>query len=255
MERGRKRAWGRQSMGRERIDKLLVARGLFDSRARAQAAIAAGGVSVAGRVVDKPSEMVDADAQVTAEDVHPYVSRGGLKLAAALDAFGIDPEGLVALDLGASTGGFTDVLLRRGARKVYAVDVGHDQFHPRLRARPEVRLLEGTDARSLGPALIPEPVDLVVADVSFISLALVLPPALPLAGPRAQLAVLVKPQFEAGPGHVKKGIVRDPAVHEEVCARIQCLIEDQGWRVMGLVPSPIAGGEGNREFLLGAERP
>ncbi|WP_247657919.1 TlyA family RNA methyltransferase [Aquabacter sp. L1I39] len=246
---------GLAGMGRERIDKLLVARGLFDSRARAQAAILAGGVSVAGRVVDKPSDMVDADAAIEATDLHPYVSRGGLKLAAALDTFGINPEGGVALDLGASTGGFTDVLLRRGARRVYAVDVGHDQFHPRLRARPEVRLLEGTDARSLGPDLIPEPVDLVVADVSFISLALVLPPALPLAGPGAQMAVLVKPQFEAGPAHVKKGIVRDPAVHEEVCARIQGLIESQGWRVRGLVPSPIAGGDGNREFLLGAERP
>lgn len=242
-------------MGRERIDKLLVARGLFDSRARAQAAIAAGGVSVAGRVVDRPSEMVDVDAPISAQDVHPYVSRGGLKLAAALDAFGIDPEGCVALDLGASTGGFTDVLLRRGARRVYAVDVGHDQFHPLLRDRPEVRLLEGTDARRLTPALIPEAVDLVVADVSFISLALVLPPALALAGPRARLAVLVKPQFEAGPAHLKKGIVRDPAVHAQVCTRIQGLIEDQGWRVRGIVPSPISGGDGNREFLLGAERP
>ncbi|MDI4666411.1 TlyA family RNA methyltransferase [Xanthobacter autotrophicus] len=240
---------------RVRIDRLLVERGLFESRARAQAALAAGLVRVDGVVVAKPSTEVEADARIEAADVHDFVSRGALKLTAGLDAFGIAPAGMVALDVGASTGGFTEVLLRRGARRVYAVDVGRDQFHPRLAVRPEVRLMEGTDIRALGRAAIPEPVDLVVVDVSFISLALVLPAALAFAGPKAALVALVKPQFEAGRAAVRKGVVRDAAVHEAVCARVAGEIGVLGWRLLGRIPSPIEGGDGNREFLVGAGRP
>ncbi|WP_231711053.1 TlyA family RNA methyltransferase [Xanthobacter dioxanivorans] len=238
-----------------RIDRLLVELGLFESRARAQAAIAAGLVRADGVVVAKPSAEVNPAASISAEDVHDFVSRGALKLAAGLDAFGIDPRGLVALDVGASTGGFTEVLLRRGARRIHAVDVGRAQLHPRLAARPEVQLMEGTDIRTLERAAIPEPVDLVVVDVSFISLALVLPPALAFAAPRASLVALVKPQFEAGRAAVRKGVVRDAAVHEAVCARVEGEIAALGWRVLGRVPSPIEGGDGNREFLVGAARP
>lgn len=241
-------------MARERIDKVLVSRGLFDSRARAQAAVRAGLVRVDGHPVARPSDEVDSQAEIAAEAEHPFVSRGALKLEGALDAFAIDPTGSVALDVGASTGGFTELLLQRGARHVYAVDVGRDQFHPRLRGRADITLLEGTDARALTRDLVPEPVDLVVADVSFISLSLVLPHALALAAPRARLAILVKPQFEAGRQRVKKGIVRDAAVHDEVCARIAAEVTDLGWRVTGRIPSPIAGGDGNREFLMAAER-
>ena len=241
-------------MARERIDKLLVARGLFESRARAQAAVRAGLVFANGVPIARPSDEVEADAALTASEAHPFVSRGGLKLSAALDAFGFDPAGAVALDVGASTGGFTDVLLRRGARRVYAVDVGRDQFHPRLRDRPEVRLFESFDARDLSPEQVPEPVDLVVSDVSFISLALVLPAALALARPEGRLAALIKPQFEAGPERVKKGIVRDAAIHTEVCERLSQVVTSLGWHVVGLIPSPIEGGDGNREFLIGAVR-
>ncbi|GGF53923.1 hemolysin [Azorhizobium oxalatiphilum] len=242
---------------RARIDKLLVERGLFDSRARAQAAVLAGHVTADGAVVRKPAQEVDETAVITAQDVHPFVSRGGLKLVAGLDAFGFDPAGKRALDVGASTGGFTDVLLSRGAAAVVAVDVGHDQFHPRLRERPEVTVLEGTDIRKLTPQQVGGPVDLIVSDVSFISLALVLPAALPFAGPKAELVVLVKPQFEAGPEIVRKGkgVVRDVTVHETVCARVKGEVEALGWRVLGIVPSPIEGGDGNKEFLLGAVRP
>ncbi|TDT93560.1 23S rRNA (cytidine1920-2'-O)/16S rRNA (cytidine1409-2'-O)-methyltransferase [Azorhizobium sp. AG788] len=240
---------------RARIDKLLVERGLFDSRARAQAAVLAGQVSVNGAVAKKPGQEVDEDAQIEARDLHPYVSRGGLKLEAGLDAFGFEVKGKRALDVGSSTGGFTDVLLTRGAASVVAVDVGHDQFHPRLRERPEVRLFEGTDIRRLEMAQVGNPVDVVVSDVSFISLALVLPPALAFAAEQAALVALVKPQFEAGPAHVKKGVVKDAAIHEAVCARVRGEVEALGWRVLGLVPSPIEGGDGNREFLLGAVRP
>ncbi|WP_132028458.1 TlyA family RNA methyltransferase [Aquabacter spiritensis] len=239
-------------MARARIDKLLVARGFFESRARAQTAIESGLVTVDGAVISRASEAVPTDAAIVAQAPHPFVSRGGVKLDAALDAFGFAVEGRVALDVGASTGGFTDVLLRRGARRVYAVDVGREQFHASLRDHPSVRLLESTDARTLSADLVPDPIDLVVADVSFISLALVLPAALSLVQPGAGLVALVKPQFEAGPGRVRKGIVRDPAVHEEVCARIAAHVVDLGWQVKGLIPSPITGGDGNREFLLGA---
>lgn len=242
-------------MARERIDKLLVARGLFESRARAQAAVRAGLVFADGACVARPSDEVESAAVLDARDTHPFVSRGGLKLEAALDGFGFEPAGAVALDVGASTGGFTDVLLRRGAARVYAVDVGRDQFHARLRGHPDVRLFEGTDARTLSRVQVPEPVDLIVCDVSFISLALVLPAALQLARSGARLAALIKPQFEAGPARVKKGIVRDAAVHDEVCARIAQDIAALGWQVVGLLPSPIEGGDGNREFLIGAVRP
>ena len=195
---------------KERIDQLLVARGLFDSRAKAQAAIEAGLVRADGKPVAKASETVAADAEIEASAAHPYVSRGGVKLAAALDHFGFDPKGRVCLDVGASTGGFTQVLLERGAAKVYAVDVGSGQLHDSLRARPEVVSLEQTDIRTLAPALRDPAPDLVVCDVSFISLKLVLPPALALAAEPAQLVALIKPQFEAGRAQLKRGIVRDP---------------------------------------------
>ncbi len=239
---------------RARIDKLLVERGLFDSRARAQAAVLAGQVTADGEVVRKPAQEVDATAEIVARDVHPFVSRGGLKLAAGLDAFGFDPTGKRALDVGASTGGFTDVLLSRGIAHVVAVDVGHAQFHARLRDRPEVTLLEGTDIRRLTPEQVGPPVNLIVIDVSFISLALVLLPALGFAAPQAELVALVKPQFEAGPALVRKGLVRDPSVHAAVCAKVEAQVSALGWQLKGLIPSPIAGGDGNLEFLLGAVR-
>jgi 23S rRNA (cytidine1920-2'-O)/16S rRNA (cytidine1409-2'-O)-methyltransferase len=237
---------------RQRADRLLVARGLFDSRAKAQAAIEAGLVKANGKVVAKASELVAADAVVEASAAHPYVSRGGVKLAAALDHFGISPKGRVCLDVGASTGGFTQVLLERGASKVYAVDVGSGQLHAAVGAHPEVMSLEQTDIRTLSPAQLTPPPDLVVIDVSFISLRLVLPPALALARKPAQLIALIKPQFEAGRALVKKGIVRDSAVHQAVCDDIAACVAALGWRVLGLIPSPISGGDGNVEFLLGA---
>ncbi|MET0527961.1 MAG: TlyA family RNA methyltransferase, partial [Microvirga sp.] len=183
-----------------------------------------------------------------------YVSRGGVKLAAALDAFAIDPKGMTCLDIGASTGGFTEVLLMRDAAHVYAVDVGHGQLHQKVADDPRVTNLEGTDARALTPELIPEPADLLVSDVSFISLKLVLPPAIALLKPRATLALLVKPQFEAGRERVKKGIVRDEAVHRDVCEDMKVFVTSLGFNVLDIVPSPIEGGDGNREFLLGARR-
>ena len=237
---------------RLRIDRLLVNRGLFDSRAKAQAAIEAGLVVVDGRQIAKASEAVAADADIQASAAHPYVSRGGLKLAAALDRFGFEPKGRVCLDVGASTGGFTQVLLERGASQVYAVDVGSGQLHESVKARPEVVSLEQTDIRSLSPARLNEPPDLVVADVSFISLKLVLPAALALTARKAQLVALIKPQFEAGRAQLKKGIVRDAAVHSAVCDNIAGLVASLGWRVIDIIPSPIAGGDGNEEFLLGA---
>jgi len=237
-----------------RIDRLLVERGLFESRARAQAALAAGLVRVDGAVVTKASAEVAAGAMIEAEDIHDFVSRGALKLVAGLDTFGFDPRGCTALDVGASTGGFTEVLLRRGAARVFAVDVGRDQLHPSLRVRPEVVALEATDIRSLDAARLSPAPELVVVDVSFISLKQVLPAALALAAPKARLVALVKPQFEAGRAALKKGIVRDEAVRAAVCAEVRALVEGLGWRVVGLIPSPIAGGDGNIEFLIGAAR-
>jgi 23S rRNA (cytidine1920-2'-O)/16S rRNA (cytidine1409-2'-O)-methyltransferase len=242
------------STPRQRADLLLVERGFFASRARAQEAIAAGLVSAAGAPVRKPSDMIAPDAEIVASEPHPYVSRGGVKLAAALDAFRIEPGGCTALDLGASTGGFTEVLLERGAERVYAIDVGRGQLHPRILRNPRVVSLESTDARSLDRSLVPDPVDLLVADVSFISLRLVLPHAVPLLAERAAMAVLVKPQFEAGRAHVHKGIVRDEGVRRTVCREIAAFVEALGFTVDGVIPSPIAGGDGNREYLLGARR-
>ena len=242
------------SAKKDRVDRLLVERGLFDSRAKAQAAIEAGLVSVNDTVVRKSSEEVAVDAALRATAAHPYVSRAGLKLAAALDHFGFDPKGRICLDVGASTGGFTQVLLERGAKLVYAVDVGRGQLHDSLRARPEVVSYEETDIRACTPARFRATPDLVTVDVSFISLKLVLPPALKLVAHRTQLIALIKPQFEAGPARVKKGIVRDAAVHAAVCADITAFVTALGWRVLGVIPSPIEGGDGNAEFLLGAVR-
>jgi 23S rRNA (cytidine1920-2'-O)/16S rRNA (cytidine1409-2'-O)-methyltransferase len=239
---------------RVRIDRLLVERGLFESRAKAQQAIAAGMVTADGATVTKPAEEVSSDAALQAAPAHPWVSRGGVKLAAALDHFGIDPSDRICLDVGASTGGFTQVMLARGARRVYAVDVGREQLHASLRERPDVVAIEATDIRKLEPAWLEAPPDLVAVDVSFIPLKLVLPAALALARAVAETVVLIKPQYEAGPDHVSKGLVRDPAVHERVCADVAALITSLGWTVLGLIPSPIVGGDGNHEFLIAARR-
>ncbi len=239
---------------RQRADRLLVDRGLFESRAKSQAAIEAGLVTADEKVVLKPSEQIPADAKLQASAAHPYVSRGGVKLAAALDHFGFDPKGRICLDVGASTGGFAQVLLERGARRIYAVDVGTDQLHKSLRARPEIISLDSTDIRQLSPDSLDEPADLVSIDVSFISLKLTLPSALGLARSPAQLVALIKPQFEAGPGAVKKGIVRDGALQQAICDDIARFVASLGWRMLGVIPSPILGGDGNAEFLLGAIR-
>ena len=237
---------------RRRADRLLVERGLFESRAKAQAAIAAGRVTADDKPVRKASDEIATDAALHAEAAHPWVSRGGVKLVAALDYFGFDPEGHVCLDVGASTGGFTQVLLARGARRVYAVDVGRAQLHPGLRNEPRVTLFEETDIRALDPNRLPEPPDFLTIDVSFISLRLALPPSAVLLRPPARMVALIKPQFEAGRRHLKKGIVRDPQVHAAVCEDVAGFVAALGWTVAGVIPSPIAGGDGNREFLLGA---
>jgi 23S rRNA (cytidine1920-2'-O)/16S rRNA (cytidine1409-2'-O)-methyltransferase len=237
---------------RMRIDRLLVERGLFESRAKAQAAIGAGHVTADNILVPKASDEVAADAVLHAEPEHPWVSRGGVKLAAALRHFGFDSAGRVCLDVGASTGGFTDVLLARGARRVYAVDVGRDQLHPSLRGRSEIVSMEATDIRQLDPVGLTERPQVICIDVSFISLRLVLPQAVSLAQFPARLVALIKPQFEAGQRELKKGIVRNPDVHRAVCEDIAALIASLGWKVAGVIPSPIAGGDGNREFFLGA---
>jgi 23S rRNA (cytidine1920-2'-O)/16S rRNA (cytidine1409-2'-O)-methyltransferase len=239
-------------MPRQRADLLLLERGLFESRAKAQAAIAAGLVSADGVPVRKASEMVDAAAEVIADAAYPYVSRGGVKLAAGLDAFAIDPSGKACLDLGASTGGFTDVLLRRGAAKVYAADVGQGQLHASLARDPRVVSLERTDARRLDAALVPEPIDILVADLSFISLKLALPPTLALLARGGNLVALIKPQFEAGRAHVGKGVVRDETVQRAVCDDIEAFLRGLGLTALGIIPSPLLGGDGNREFLVGA---
>jgi 23S rRNA (cytidine1920-2'-O)/16S rRNA (cytidine1409-2'-O)-methyltransferase len=237
---------------RERADRLLVARGLFESRARAQAAIDAGQVTADGRPVRKPSDTISSNATIAAEPAHPYVSRGGMKLAAALESFSVEIAGRVCLDVGSSTGGFTEVLLARGARHVYAVDVGRDQLHPRLHNHPQVTSIEQTDIRNVQD--LPESADFAAVDVSFISLKLVLPHVGCLLTPSATLLALIKPQFEAGRHQIKKGIVRDPLVHAAVCDDIARLLTDLGWRVRSRMPSSIPGGDGNREFFIGAER-
>jgi 23S rRNA (cytidine1920-2'-O)/16S rRNA (cytidine1409-2'-O)-methyltransferase len=239
---------------RVRIDRLLVERGLMESRAKAQAAIAAGRVRANDVIVRRASDEVPEDAVLTAEPEHPWVSRGGVKLAAALDHFQFDPTGRVCLDVGASTGGFTEVLLARGARRVYAVEVGRAQLHARLRARAEVVSCEATDIRSLDAALLDPRPDFICVDVSFISLKLVLPAALALARIPAALLALIKPQFESGGRGLKKGIVRDARVHAALCEDIAGLVHALGWRVAGVMPSPIAGRDGNREFFIGASR-
>ncbi len=242
---------------RRRADQLLVERGLAESRARAQALILAGLVHSGTTRIDKPGTALRADAPLEVKGrEHPWVSRGGIKLDHALARFGIDPSGLTCLDIGASTGGFTDVLLRRGAAKVYAVDVGHGQLAWTLRRDGRVVVLERTNARHLTRAEVPEPVDLIACDASFIGLETVLPAPLALAKPGACLVALIKPQFEVGPGRVgKRGVVRDPALHQEVCDRIAAWIGRQpGWRVLGLMESPITGPEGNREFLIVAAK-
>jgi 23S rRNA (cytidine1920-2'-O)/16S rRNA (cytidine1409-2'-O)-methyltransferase len=238
---------------RVRIDRLLVERGLFESRAKAQAAIEAGLVLANETPVTKASLELSPDAVLRARPAHPFVSRGGVKLAAALDHFGFDPAGQVCLDVGASTGGFTEVLLARGAARVYAVDVGRDQLHRSLRDRSEVVMLEGTDIRTLAPSRLDPPPAFVVIDASFISLRLVLPAALALARPRAHLVALIKPQFEAGRAQAKKGVVRDTQVQAAVCRELADAVAALGFEVCGIIPSPILGREGNREFLLGAK--
>jgi 23S rRNA (cytidine1920-2'-O)/16S rRNA (cytidine1409-2'-O)-methyltransferase len=237
---------------RKRADIVLVERGFFSSRARAQAAIAAGLVSVGGVALKKASEEVAGDAPIEAEAAHPWASRGGVKLAAALDAFALDPRGLVCLDIGASTGGFTDVLLARGALQVVAVDVGHGQLDSRLAADPRVRSLEGIDARVLTTTTLGETPDAIVIDVSFISQRLVLPHVLKLAAEHAWLASLIKPQFELDRADLVKGRVTSEAALARACDGVRSAIEAQGWTVLGLIPSPILGGAGQREFLVGA---
>jgi 23S rRNA (cytidine1920-2'-O)/16S rRNA (cytidine1409-2'-O)-methyltransferase len=239
-----------------RIDQLLVDRGLAESRTRAQALIMAGLVFAGTRKIDKPGQMLADDAliEVKGRD-HPWVSRGGVKLAHGLDHFGWDVTGAVAIDVGSSTGGFTDVLLSRGAARVYAVDSGTNQLAWKLRQDDRVIVHEQTSARILTAAHIPEPVDLIVCDASFIALAKVLAVPLGFARPAARALVLVKPQFEAGRDEVGKGgVVRDPVVHARVCADAAAWFEAQGWRVAGVAQSPITGPEGNVEFLLAAQR-
>jgi 23S rRNA (cytidine1920-2'-O)/16S rRNA (cytidine1409-2'-O)-methyltransferase len=244
-------------MAKQRADLVLVARGLADSRAKAQALIMAGLVYVGTAKVKKAGDLLADDANLAVKgQEHPWVSRGGVKLAHGLAHFGFDPAGRVALDVGASTGGFTDVLLTRGAAHVYAVDVGHGQLAWKLRSDARVTVLEKTNARHLSRALIPVPIGALVCDASFIGLQIVLPAAMELCTPGAFAVALIKPQFEAGPEHVGKGgVVRDAAVHEAVCARIaDWWTALPGWRVRGVTRSPITGPEGNVEFLIGALR-
>jgi 23S rRNA (cytidine1920-2'-O)/16S rRNA (cytidine1409-2'-O)-methyltransferase len=242
---------------RRRLDALLVERGLVETRSKAQALVMAGLVWSGDRRLDKPGMLLPAETPVEVKGRdHPWVSRGGLKLVRALDHFSIDPRGAVALDVGASTGGFTDVLLARGAARIYAVDVGYGQLAARLRDDPRVVVLERVNARSLTRTEVPEPIDLIVCDASFIGLETVLPAPLALAAERAGLVALIKPQFEVGKGRVGKGgIVRDQALRREVCDRIVAWLDAQpGWRVAGLIESPILGADGNQEFLVHARK-
>ncbi|WP_306027184.1 TlyA family RNA methyltransferase [Stappia sp. MMSF_3263] len=238
---------------RDRLDQLLVTRGLVETRARARDAILRGHVRIAGVVVEKPGQKVAVDAELSIDDpAADYVSRSALKLKAGLERFAIDVRGKVALDLGASTGGFTQVLVEAGALRVHAIDVGHDQLHERIAALPQVRRRDGLNARALTPAdLDGEAPEIVVSDMSFISLRLALPPALDLAAPGAQGLFLVKPQFEAGRQAIGKGGLVDPHVGEAVARDLSDWLGEQpGWSAVGLVPSPIAGGDGNAEWLL-----
>lgn len=243
-------------MGKVRLDQLLVQRGLCETRAKAQARILAGEVLVEDRPVTKAGTQVDEQAVLRLRGAAlPFVSRGGLKLQGALDLWGIDPTGWVCFDAGASTGGFTDCLLQRGAAKVYAVDVGTNQLHWKLRSDPRVVSMERVNLRSWDPSWIPERCRFLCADLSFISLKLAIPPILPSLTEEAEAVLLVKPQFEAGREDVDKGgIVRDPAVHERVCEEIRAFFQGTGLKPVALAPSPILGGEGNVEFLMHLRR-
>jgi 23S rRNA (cytidine1920-2'-O)/16S rRNA (cytidine1409-2'-O)-methyltransferase len=237
-----------------RLDQLLVERGLVDTRSRAQALVLAGKVRVGAgdgaRLDLKPGDAVDAEAEIVVAQPEPYVSRGGHKLAAALDAFEIDPQGLAALDVGASTGGFTDVLLQRGARHVYALDVGRGQLADALRRDDRVTSMERTNARTMTDTTFPEPIGIAVVDVSFISLDKVLGPVAATLAPRAPIVALVKPQFEAGKGRTDHGVVRDPAIHREVLERVVGGAAERGLGSRAVIASPILGPEGNREFFV-----
>src|SRR5262245_43541009 len=242
------------SAPKKRIDLLLVERGLFESRARARAAIEAGRVVANDKQVAKPSEVIPADAVLQAEPAHPYVSRGGVKLADALEHYPIDVEGHICLDVGASTGGFTEVLLANGAAMVFAIDVGRGQLHPSLQGNPKIVSMEETDIRKFEGKRLPARPDVVVIDVSFISLRAVLPVSLSLAAAPMHLLALIKPQFEAQGKHGKGGIIRDAAVHQQVCDDIATFAAAQGCKDIQVFPSPINGGDGNSEFFLGARR-
>ena len=237
-----------------RADLLLVKRGLFESRARAQAAIAAGLVAANGQPVRKSSDNIAEDAVIDAEPAHPWVSRGGVKLAAALERYPFRVEDHVCLDVGASTGGFTEVLLNEGAAMVFAVDVGHSQLHKSLQGHPRIISMEETDIRAYDGKRLPQRPDIVVIDVSFISLKTVLPVALSLAAWPMHLLALIKPQFEAPRSAIKKGIVRDEAVHKQVCDDIADYAASLGCTDITVFPSAITGGDGNHEFFLGARR-
>lgn len=239
-------------MTRMRADLLLVSRGLCESRAKARAAIEAGGVRADGVLVEKPSALIATDAALDVTPPHPWASRGGVKLTAALDAFGVDPAGHTCLDIGASTGGFTQVLLARGAARIYAVDVGHGQLHVSLRGDPRVVSLEGVDARALTRSVIPEPPSLIVCDVSFIGASKALAAPLSLAAPDADLVVLIKPQFEAGPG--KGGVLKDEDARAAAAGAIAALDGLQDFRIVEVIDSPIRGGDGNLELLAHARR-
>jgi 23S rRNA (cytidine1920-2'-O)/16S rRNA (cytidine1409-2'-O)-methyltransferase len=246
----------KKAPSRDRLDRVLVARGLADSREQAARLILAGAVTVDGHPVDKQAKLVPADASIEVLARPPYVSRAGGKLAAALAAFQVDPSGLLALDVGASTGGFTDCLLQAGARRVYAVDVGYGQLDWRLRQDPRVVVLDRCNIRHLDPSAIPEPLDLAVVDVSFISLTLVLPSVLRFLRPSAWVIALVKPQFEVGKGQVGKGgIVRDDEQRRSAAEKILASAETLGLTQVGLLDSPVPGQKGNREILVGWRAP
>src|ERR1700742_1323294 len=242
------------SSPRKRADVLLVERGLFESRARAQAAIEAGLVTADSKQVLKASEAIPVDALLQAQTAHPFVSRGGVKLAGALEHYPIEIEDHVCLDVGASTGGFTEVLLANGAGLVFAIDVGRGQLHPSLQGHPKIVSMEETDIRNFEGKRLPQRPDVVVIDVSFISLKTVLPVALSLAAAPTQLLALIKPQFEAPRKHAKRGIIRNAAVHQEVCDDITAFAASLGCRDIEVFPSSITGGDGNIEFFLGARR-
>ena len=243
-----------KTASRKRADVLLVERGIFESRARARAAIEAGGVTADGKPVAKASDLIAADANLAAQPAHPYVSRGGVKLAGALEQYPIEIENHVCLDVGASTGGFTEVLLANGASLVFAIDVGHGQLHPSLQVHPKIVSMEATDIRAFEGKRLPARPDIVVIDVSFISLKAVLPVALSLAAAPMHLLALIKPQFEAARKHSKRGIIRNAMVHQEICDDIAAFATSQGCTDIQIFPSSITGGDGNIEFFLGARR-